>query len=83
MSTAGCFGKLGYLTRADAVDARKRLIAKRKVGLKVYACACGRFHLGRDRREGKNLGKAHRKTADHHAGSYKARKARFEELTKE
>ncbi len=48
--------------------------------LQSYHCRrCGKFHLGKDRRQGvKDL----RKTADHEAGSYKARKARYAELTK-
>jgi hypothetical protein len=80
--SAGCLGKIGYPTRADAAEARSRLIARGQEGLKIYHCRkCGRHHLGRWRRDGKNMGKTHRKTADHEAGSFKARLARWKELT--
>lgn len=88
--TAGCLGKLSYPTRADADRAKRHLHEKRgylKPGpgradpaLHTYHCRCGAFHLGRDRRSG---GKDRTKTADHHAGSHQARKARYIDLTKE
>ena len=89
-STAGCFGKIAYATKAEAERARRHLYEQRGYGKKgggrestlvnAYHCRlCGKHHLGRDKRAGR--GKDHKKTADHHAGSFKARKARYSELT--
>lgn len=84
MNTAGCLGKIGYDSRSDARKARTRIEAKpgyvRGDPLQAYHCACGRFHLGRDKRAG--LPPSNR-TADHHAGSFKSKFARWKELTEE
>lgn len=80
----GCLGKIGYPTRAEADQAKSRLRQKADYradgGMAAYKCVrCPMFHLGRDKRRGvKDL----RRTPDHEAGSYKARKARYVELTK-
>lgn len=88
-NTAGCLGKIGYPTRAEADTVKRALRAKpkyirigpdRPAALSTYHCAkCGHFHLGRERRGGI---RATRKTADHEAGSFKTRQARYAELTK-
>lgn len=77
--TAGCFGKLGYSTRAEAWKVRRHLLERRGYvkpvkgevqHMQIYHCGCGRFHIGRGRRTG---GKGRIKTAEH-------RKARYREL---
>lgn len=85
MAGVGCFGKLGYPTRADADRAKRHIIGKRGYVkargdvLNVYHCTkCGLHHLGRDKRAGPPRA---RKTADHEAGSFKSRAAKYRELT--
>jgi hypothetical protein len=90
-TTIGCLGKIGYPTRAEANDAKKRLFAKAgyvkrgagraAVGFQVYHCAkCDRFHLGRNKRVGV-IGS--RRVPDHEHNSHKSRFARWQALTRE
>jgi len=56
-------------------------MARRDDGQKMrsYHChKCGGFHIGRWRRDGRTTLK---RTADHHAGSYKARREKYQQLT--
>ena len=79
----GCFGKIGYSTRAQASEVKRHMRTKASFrsrgGLTVYLCRqCSKFHLGREKRTGV---KTLRRVPDHEAGSFKARKARYVELT--
>ena len=57
MTARGCFGKLGYPTRAEAATVctkvRRRRKDKEAAALSVYHCRhCSKFHIGRDIRKG-------------------------------
>jgi hypothetical protein len=51
LDSAGCLGKIGYATRAEAAHVHRKLLAKRSVRGRMtpYHCGrCGLFHLGRE-----------------------------------
>lgn len=84
-NTIGCLGKIGYGTRAEADDAKRRLFKRRDcvrggkghtaTGLQTYHCAkCGRFHLGRNKLVGVK--------ADRRKGIWLKEVRRYRELTK-
>ncbi|RAK51604.1 hypothetical protein [Phenylobacterium soli] len=79
-STAGCLGKIGYQTRAEADAAKRRVIERRGESnrLNTYLCAvCGHFHLGRNP---KDRTKELRRVPTHRADSYRNRFARYLQL---
>jgi hypothetical protein len=50
--SAGCFGKIGYPSRAEAEQVRRCVRERRNDGvtLSAYHCdKCGKFHIGRGR----------------------------------
>lgn len=79
---AGCYGKIGYPTRDEAMGAlgsiRKRKRVSEARDLSAYHCKhCGAFHLGR---RGYRAQPQIRRTPDHERNSLKNRKARYWEL---
>ena len=78
--TPTCLGKIGYAERSEAVEARARVIRRRKEAnsdpIDIYHCPnCKRFHLGRNPKKARK-GQFQKVRAD-----WKSKLNRYLELT--